>query len=100
LTKSGYRVGFATRLQDGVAAQLQARDGRVAKGDLGSFHLRDTLNGIVVREGSFNEFLAALKLSGRMSADKAISRRPENGGGAHGQDRTADLSLTKGVLYH
>lgn len=35
--------------------------GQGSESDLGSFNLRDTLNGIVVREGSFNEFLAALK---------------------------------------
>lgn len=36
--------------------------------DLGTFNLRDTLSGIVVREGSFNEFLAALKNSGPQTA--------------------------------
>jgi hypothetical protein len=48
------------------------QSGRTASGnkgqggdsDLGTFNLRDTLDGIVVREGSFNEFLAALKRFG------------------------------------
>jgi hypothetical protein len=35
--------------------------GQGGENDLATFNLRDTLNGIVVREGSFNEFLAALK---------------------------------------
>jgi len=38
--------------------------GQGGENDLGAFNLRDTLNGIVVREGSFNEFLAALKRFG------------------------------------
>lgn len=38
--------------------------GQGGEGDLGSFNLRDTLSGIVVREGSFNEFLTALKRFG------------------------------------
>lgn len=33
-------------------------------GDFGAFSLRDTLNGIVVREANFGEFLAALKSFG------------------------------------
>jgi hypothetical protein len=33
-------------------------------GDFGAFSLRDTLNGIVVREANFSEFLAALKSFG------------------------------------
>lgn len=32
--------------------------------DFGAFDLRDTLSGIVVREGSFHEFLVALKRFG------------------------------------
>ncbi len=41
-----------------------ANGGQGGESDLGSFNLRDTLNGIVVREGSFNEFLTALKRFG------------------------------------
>jgi len=41
-----------------------ANGGQGGENDLGAFNLRDTLNGIVVREGSFNEFLAALKRFG------------------------------------
>jgi hypothetical protein len=42
--------------------------GQGGESDLGSFNLRDTLDGIVVREGSFNEFLAALKRFAPQSA--------------------------------
>ncbi|TXH03296.1 MAG: hypothetical protein E6R09_03775 [Rhodocyclaceae bacterium] len=52
-----------TRSQQSGRAS-SANGGQGGDNDLGSFNLRDTLNGIVVREGSFNEFLAALKRFG------------------------------------
>ena len=36
--------------------------------DLSVFNLRDTLNGITVRETSFSEFLAALKKTGHQTS--------------------------------
>jgi len=39
-------------------------ENQAAERDLGQFSLRDTLNGISVREANFAEFLAALKQSG------------------------------------
>ena len=44
--------------------------GQGGESDLGSFNLRDTLNGIVVREGSFNEFLVALKRFGPQASQR------------------------------
>ncbi len=49
--------------QHGTGAVGKAA-GQGGDGDLGSFSLRDTLNGIVVREANFGEFLAALKSFG------------------------------------
>jgi hypothetical protein len=39
--------------------------------DLSAFNLRDTLNGITVREANFSEFLAALRKFGAPTATQA-----------------------------
>lgn len=45
-------------------SQVGKGENQVAERELGQFSLRDTLNGITVREANFSEFLAALKQSG------------------------------------
>ncbi len=55
-----------------TAKQMSAgkrRDARLSGGsEMSKFDLRDTLNGIVVRDANFSEFLVAMKKFGMLAA--------------------------------